>query len=71
MAQDCPLCFSKGVFDQWNNLKDSLVSLSTRNFTCPLCYGVHEGSDATILIKQIATFLFQYVHAWMYVHQKI
>merc|ERR1712008_224368 len=45
MAQDCPLCFSKGVFDQWNNLKDSLVSLSTRNFTCPLCYGVHEGLD--------------------------
>ena len=45
MAQDCPLCFKKGVFAAWTHLKDSLVSLSTRNFTCPLCYGVLEGLD--------------------------
>ena len=45
MAQDCPLCFSKGVFASWNCLKDSLVSLSTRSFTCPLCYSVQEGLD--------------------------
>lgn len=45
MAQDCPLCFSKGVFQQWSLLKDSLVSLSTRSFICPLCCGVHEGLD--------------------------
>lgn len=45
MAQDCPLCFTKGVFQQWNLLKDSLVSLSTRSFICPLCCGVHEGLD--------------------------
>ena len=45
MAQDCPLCFSKGVFAAWTHLKDSLVSLSTRSFTCPLCYGVLEGLD--------------------------
>ena len=45
MAQDCPLCFSKGVFSTWNCLKDSLVSLSTRSFTCPLCYCVQEGLD--------------------------
>ncbi len=39
------MCFSKGVFCQWTNLKDSLVSLSTRSFICPLCCGVHEGLD--------------------------
>ena len=45
MAQDCPLCFSKSVFTQWTNLKDSLVSLSTRTFTCPLCFGTSQGLD--------------------------
>ena len=44
-SQDCPLCFSKGVFSTWNCLKDSLVSLSTRSFTCPLCFCVLEGLD--------------------------
>ena len=45
MAQDCPLCFSKGVFAAWNQLKDALVSLSTRTFTCPLCFSLQEGLD--------------------------
>lgn len=45
MAQDCPLCFSKDVFNSWTCLKDSLVSLSTRTFTCPLCCSVQEGLD--------------------------
>ena len=49
MAHDCPLCFNKGAFAQWTQLKDSLVSLSTRNFICPLCGGVHEGLDKYIL----------------------
>ena len=46
MAQDCPLCFTKEAFPSVCSLKDTLVSsLSTRNFTCPICTGVHEGLD--------------------------
>ncbi len=46
VAQDCPLCFSKDSFQSWKILKDSLVSLSTRTFACPLgCPGIHEGLD--------------------------
>ena len=46
MAQDCPLCLTKEAFPSVCSLKDSLVSsLSTRNFTCPICAGVHEGLE--------------------------
>jgi hypothetical protein len=45
MAQDCPLCFSKEGFQSWMELKDSLVSLATRSFSCPLCLGIHEGLE--------------------------
>ncbi len=44
--QDCPLCFSKESFQSWMALKDALISLSMRSFTCPLgCPGHHEGLD--------------------------
>ena len=45
MSQDCPLCFNKEVFPSWCALKDSLVYLSSRNFTCPICSEVHEGLE--------------------------
>ena len=45
MAQDCPLCFSKGIFPSWSGLKDNLVNLSSRSFTCPICFSLHQGLD--------------------------
>ena len=46
MAQDCPLCFTKEAFPSVCSLKDTLVSsLSTRNFTCPICAGVYQGLE--------------------------
>ena len=47
MSQDCPLCFNKEVFPSWCALKDSLVYLCSRNFTCPICSEVHEGLERT------------------------
>ena len=44
-SQDCPLCFHPNVFNDWASYRDAFVSLTTRNFTCPICNSCIQGVD--------------------------
>ena len=44
-CQDCPLCFHSKVFQEWSGYRDAFVSLSTRNFSCPICCSSIQGVD--------------------------
>ena len=43
--QDCPLCFHSNVFNEWSGYRDAFVSLTTRNFSCPICLSNVQGVD--------------------------
>ena len=44
-SQDCPLCFHPNVFNEWASYRDAFVSLTTRNFNCPICHSSVQGVD--------------------------
>ena len=44
-SQDCPLCFHPNVFNEWASYRDAFVSLTTRNFDCPICHSTIQGLD--------------------------
>ena len=44
-SQDCPLCFHPNVLNDWASYRDAFVSLTTRNFTCPICHSCIQGVD--------------------------
>ena len=44
-SQDCPLCFHPNVFNEWSSYRDAFVSLTTRNFNCPICHSSVQGVD--------------------------
>ena len=43
--QDCPLCLHPKVFTEWSAYRDAFVSLTTRNFPCPICLSSVQGVD--------------------------